>query len=622
MIEGLSRVALGPQSSWSLDRARRCQAAGDLTAARLTASAGLRRGRWRGRLSELPDDEGGVRRASTTRSIGAESATVHDFDKEKFFEGCLPIEVMAHRGRDTLRFGPMKPVGLVDPRTGRTPYAVVQLRQDNLAGDHFSLVGFQTQLKWGEQARVLAMIPGLEHAEFVRFGMVHRNTYINGPTVLRETWQTRARGDLFFAGQISGVEGYVESAASGLIAGRNAAALVRGEEPRAPPRTTAIGALGVLRVARRSAHLSADQHHVRHHARRPTPRSGKRASRADRKAATSERALRRARSSGCRLRARREGAAPTFLEFLRLNRNVSRAHRGGVRRATSRSSSPSRRRISKKADELQPDDIDLAVVRAFMADLYRQGQARASVVAQAVGAAHVHAVPAARGLDRKRSRGAGACRRSASRRFRRTSRSTRCRRCCDMPDASAPLGRRDRAILELFYASGLRLSELVGLDVEDVNLSARMVRVMGKGAKERIVPFNETTRQAIRDWLKDRAALRLGAEGPRPKAQGPGRAEADPLFVNARGTRLTGRSVQRLVARYVSMCSTRFGISPHALRHSFATHLLERGADLRAIQELLGHVQLSTTQRYTHVNAAQLLDVYRKAHPRAKRETT
>jgi methylenetetrahydrofolate--tRNA-(uracil-5-)-methyltransferase len=175
--------------------------------------------------------------------VTAESATVHDFDREKFFEGCLPIEVMAHRGRDTLRFGPMKPVGLVDPCTGRTPYAVVQLRQDNLAGDHYSLVGFQTQLKWSEQARVLRLVPGLEQAEFVRFGMVHRNTYINGPLVLRETWQTRARPDLFFAGQISGVEGYVESAASGLIAGRNAAALVRGEELRVLPRATAIGAL-------------------------------------------------------------------------------------------------------------------------------------------------------------------------------------------------------------------------------------------------------------------------------------------------------------------------------------------------------------------------------------------
>jgi methylenetetrahydrofolate--tRNA-(uracil-5-)-methyltransferase len=173
----------------------------------------------------------------------AESATVHDFDKEKFFEGCLPIEVMAHRGADTLRFGPMKPVGLTDPRTGREPYAAVQLRQDNLAGDHFSLVGFQTQIKWGDQARVLRMIPGLESAEFVRFGMVHRNTYVNGPTVLAETWQVRARPTLFFAGQMSGVEGYVESAASGLLAGINAAALAKGEAVSSPPRTTAIGAL-------------------------------------------------------------------------------------------------------------------------------------------------------------------------------------------------------------------------------------------------------------------------------------------------------------------------------------------------------------------------------------------
>jgi methylenetetrahydrofolate--tRNA-(uracil-5-)-methyltransferase len=175
--------------------------------------------------------------------VSAESATVHDFDKATFFEGCLPVEVMAHRGRDTLRFGPMKPVGLVDPRTGRRPYAVVQLRQDTLAGDHWSLVGFQTQIKWGDQSRVLRLIPGLEAAEFVRLGMVHRNTYINGPAVLRETWQTRARADLFFAGQVSGVEGYVESAASGLLAGINAAALALGAQPDAPPRTTAIGAL-------------------------------------------------------------------------------------------------------------------------------------------------------------------------------------------------------------------------------------------------------------------------------------------------------------------------------------------------------------------------------------------
>ncbi len=198
-------------------------------------------------------------------------------------------------------------------------------------------------------------------------------------------------------------------------------------------------------------------------------------------------------------------------------------------------------------------------------------------------------------------------------------------RLLEMPDPSDPLGCRDRAILEVFYASGLRLSELVGLDLDDVNLRARMVRVMGKGAKERLVPFNSATETSLRDWLKARAVLRSGAEpgasGTTPRAQSlKSRAQSrEPLFLNFRGARLTGRSVQRLVARYVAACSTRFGISPHALRHSFATHLLERGADLRAIQELLGHVQLSTTQRYTHVNAAQLLDVYRKAHPRAKR---
>jgi len=175
--------------------------------------------------------------------VSAEKTEGHDIDNTKFFEGCLPIEVMAHRGVDTLRFGPMKPAGLDVPATGRWAYAVVQLRQDTLAGDHYSLVGFQTQMKWGEQARVLKMIPGLENAEFVRLGMIHRNTYINGPTVLNDTWQTRTRSDLFFAGQVSGVEGYVESAASGLIAGRNAALLSLGRDPKPAPRTTAIGAL-------------------------------------------------------------------------------------------------------------------------------------------------------------------------------------------------------------------------------------------------------------------------------------------------------------------------------------------------------------------------------------------
>ena len=191
----------------------------------------------------------------------------------------------------------------------------------------------------------------------------------------------------------------------------------------------------------------------------------------------------------------------------------------------------------------------------------------------------------------------------------------------DMPDLAEPLGRRDRAILELFYASGLRLSELVGLDLEDVNLGSRVVRVFGKGAKERLVPFNTTTQQALRRWLQDRMAIVASRNKAHGKAtKGPRRKEqGEPLFTNARGGRLTGRSIERLVAHYVAQCGKRHGISPHALRHSFATHLLQRGADLRAIQELLGHSRLSTTERYTHVNVAQLLDVYRKAHPRARK---
>jgi integrase/recombinase XerC len=183
------------------------------------------------------------------------------------------------------------------------------------------------------------------------------------------------------------------------------------------------------------------------------------------------------------------------------------------------------------------------------------------------------------------------------------------------PAADSPLSRRDRAILELFYASGLRLSELVGVDLDDVDLASRRVRVLGKGGKERIVPFNQSTAAAIRAYLKDRGAL-VGQEGrERSRPSSPSR----PLFVNYRGGRLTVRSVDRLVRRYVAASSARMGISPHALRHSFATHLLQRGADLRAIQEMLGHARLSTTQRYTHVNAAQLLEVYRSAHPRARK---
>lgn len=173
----------------------------------------------------------------------ATSVPLQRFEQTRWFEACLPIEELARRGVDTLRYGPMKPVGLIDPRTGREPYAAVQLRQENLMADAYSMVGFQNHLRYGEQARVLRLIPGLEHAEFLQFGQIHRNTYVNGPRVLQPTMQMRAHPKMFFAGQITGVEGYVESVAMGWLAGRNAARVTGSEELLIAPRGTAIGAL-------------------------------------------------------------------------------------------------------------------------------------------------------------------------------------------------------------------------------------------------------------------------------------------------------------------------------------------------------------------------------------------
>jgi methylenetetrahydrofolate--tRNA-(uracil-5-)-methyltransferase len=175
--------------------------------------------------------------------VSAESVEEKDWENLNYFEGCLPIEEIARRGRDTLRFGPMKPVGLRDPRTGKPPYAVVQLRQENLRADSYNLVGFQNHLKFGDQARVLRLIPGLENARFLRYGQIHRNTYINAPTLLRDTLQMKVFPQVLFAGQICGVEGYVESIATGLLAGVQASALASGSELAGPPRASAFGSL-------------------------------------------------------------------------------------------------------------------------------------------------------------------------------------------------------------------------------------------------------------------------------------------------------------------------------------------------------------------------------------------
>jgi integrase/recombinase XerC len=305
-----------------------------------------------------------------------------------------------------------------------------------------------------------------------------------------------------------------------------------------------------------------------------------------------------------------------FLAYLKLNRHVSphtvRAYESDVTQYLAWVASNRDRKISA----LTPADLDMMSVRSHLVDLNRAGKARSSV-ARKLSALRtfvkylrredlIEHDPAAMAVAPKRDQTIPVYLSEPE-----------ITRLIESPNSGDPLGRRDRAILELFYASGLRLSELVEIDLEDLNLSARMVRVMGKGGKERILPFNQSAADALRAWIKDRAAILAGTGSREPGTGKRRKPSADPVFVNYRGTRLTGRSVDRMLRRYVAQCSTRLGISPHALRHSFATHLLQRGADLRAIQELLGHSRLSTTQRYTHVNAAQLIDVYRKSHPRA-----
>ena len=303
-----------------------------------------------------------------------------------------------------------------------------------------------------------------------------------------------------------------------------------------------------------------------------------------------------------------------FLEFLRFNRNLSartvRAYESDLTQYLRFLEG----RFGRPADRIDPADVDYAAVRAFMRDQYDRGQARSSA-ARRLAAIRSFGRYLRREEVVERDPGALMATPKQDRKLPARLDEGEMTRVLETPDCTTRLGRRDRAILELFYASGLRLGELVGLGLEDVDLSSRLVRVLGKGGKERIVPFNRATAEALRACLADREALVRGAGGAPPRARG--RAGAEPLFVNYRGGRLSARSVDRLVRRYAAAAGARLGISPHALRHSFATHLLERGADLRAIQEMLGHARISTTQRYTHVSAAQLLSVYQKAHPKA-----
>lgn len=297
-----------------------------------------------------------------------------------------------------------------------------------------------------------------------------------------------------------------------------------------------------------------------------------------------------------------------FLEYLRYNRNASSHTVAAYRSDLSQLLTFLGERVRPR--RVRPADLDHRSIRAFLGELHRRGDSGTSS-ARRLAAIRSFGRYLRRNGQLDRDPGAAIASPRVHRKMPAHLDVVEMRELLESPDDATPLGRRDRAILELFYASGLRLSELVGLNLEDVNLPDRMLRVRGKGGKQRILPFNRTAAAAVRRYLEDRRALR-----PPPRARAV-RAVDDALFLNYRGDRLSARSVDRLVRRYVRRTSAATGVSPHALRHSFATHLLERGADLRAIQELLGHSRVSTTQRYTHVNAAQLTRLYRATHPRA-----
>jgi integrase/recombinase XerC len=305
-----------------------------------------------------------------------------------------------------------------------------------------------------------------------------------------------------------------------------------------------------------------------------------------------------------------------FLEHLALNENASdhtvRAYQSDLTQFLRFLA----QQLQRSRGEVVPQDIDRGRVREFLSELHKRGNSRASAARKLAAIRAFGRFLKREGVvDNDPAAFVGTPKREQ--RLPAHLGEGEMSRLMETPDTSQPLGRRDRAILELFYASGLRLSELVGLDVDDINLSSRVVRVLGKGRKERIVPFNRSTEDALRAWLKDWESIGAPEKRGQPPLSARRKKGTVPIFLNYQGRRLSTRSVDRLVRKYVAACSTRFGISPHALRHSFATHLLERGADLRAIQELLGHARLTTTQRYTHVNAAQLIETYRKTHPKA-----
>ncbi len=541
--------------------------------------------------------------AETAEAHIEEDQAIHE-GRIPFFEACLPVEEIARRGVDTLRFGPLKPVGLEDPRTGRRPWAVVQLRQEDQRAGSYNLVGFQNHMKFAEQKRVLRMIPGLERAEFLRYGQMHRNTYINAPELLTPELSLRAEPRIYFAGQISGVEGYVESIATGLLAGRYVAAAAKNETPALIPRATALGSL---------------VHYITHATRsvisRPTSRS------------TSSRLWKKSSAASGSMTARpgrpksavahKRPWSPTLpQESSTYDSELGRwiLHWTGalVRENASAHTVRNYRAdldqfleyFSRGRDIPTPAEFDQWMLREWLTDLYAQNLSKLTIRRK---------LAAVRGFfDHLLREGVITVNRAKLLTTPKMPKAlpevpTESQTADLLNDVAAgllerPHPERDLALLEMLYGCGLRVSELVGLNLEDLDLPEGWVLVRGKRKKERQVPVPGHALEAVKRYLSCR-------ESP---------AEERALFLNHRGSRLSDRGARAIVKLYATALAGDSSLHPHSFRHAYATHLLSAGADLRAIQELLGHASLSTTQRYTQLSLLDLMKVYDKAHPRAK----
>ncbi len=532
----------------------------------------------------------------------------HDWDRVPYFEGCLPIEVMAARGHDTLRFGPMRPVGLTDPRTGRRPHAVVQLRREDRAGQMWNLVGFQTRLRIGEQARVFPMVPGLERAEFLRWGSIHRNTYLNFPGCLTDYGASPRRPELLFAGQLTGVEGYTESAAWGILAGINLDRAMSGLAPSIPPPETMLG--GLARYLREADPANFQPMNFELGIGGTL---GKRTAEENR-ASRSPRRPRRSRLQGLD-RHRQYPAIPehermtaevaSFLEHLELVRNLSDSTVSGYRRDLCDLEDFITGHLGRR--NFRWHEVDRGVIRAFLGESARRGLA-ARTVARKLSAAraffrHLYRDGVVPSNPTRQIRGPKLNRTLPG--HMRVEEITELFRWTEAQAAQRNNLTTTRllAALELFYGSGLRLAELRSLNLGSIDLDQRQLRVVGKGRKERIVPVTKSAVKAIRNYLVRR-----------DEVIAPG---CPALFVGQHGNRLSRRYIQRTVQMAIGRYASAANVSVHSLRHSFATHLLDAGADLMAVKELLGHASLGTTQIYAHTSKERLRRAYIGSHPRA-----